>query len=201
MNRKTIITLLLLLPLLAGAPALAGQSPLPQPRTLWISGDPADLAPLAGQIWEFTSYLDGTDPAVETIIFTDSIKVNNTGAAILGTMYPTCEPWPGPDGPIYESCGGTMYVQFTQAQKDVFDNLEDFGFGSILYLQGAPGFISYWFNIYENGLDEPALAVGYVEMVLDGIVFPPTWLEGRRVFPGDEAPPEDGGPGDSEPEE
>ncbi len=201
MNPKVFLVLTLLLSALAGGTAAAGQ-PLPLPRTLWISGDPADLAPLAGTTWEFTTYLEGADPASMTVIFTDSIRINEgTGSAVLGTMYPDCEPLPSPIGPLYEICGGTMYVQFSPGQLDLFGNLSDFGYGAVLFSENGQIMTWYWFNIFENGLDEPALAIGYSEFAIQGLFYPPTLLEGRRIFSDDDIPPLETDPDGPEPGE
>ena len=192
MARKIIMVTAALWFILGTAPALAQEGPSLMPKSMWISGDPADLAPLVGTVWEFTTYMDGAEPASETVIFTDSIVINQgTGSAVLGTMFPECDPPPGPTGPVYAVCGASMYVRFGQGQKALFDNLNDYGFGTVLIRPAAAGFVWYWFNIYNNGLDEPGLAIGYSEFSIEGVHFPPTLMEGRRIFSEDELPPDE----------
>ena len=185
-----IFFILLLAAFLAGA-AQAQDAPLPMPRSMWISDNPADLAPLAGTVWEFTTYPDGTDPASTTVIFTDRINVSGNGTAVLATMYPDCVAPPGPYGPMYEFCGGTMYVQYEQSQRELFDNLDEFGFAAVLWSDNWEVTTWYWFNVYENGLGEPGLAIGYSEFAIAGLFFPPTFLEGWRIYDEDDLPEDD----------
>ena len=190
MLKRTILIMTLALVAFGSSFAMAGEGPQLMPRSMWMSGDPADLAPLVGSVWEFTTYMEGADPATETVIFRDSIRINqSTGVAVLGTMYPDCDPPPGPTGPLYEICGGTMYVQYGPGQIDLFGNLNEFGYGAFL-MRPEGVYQWYWFNLYSNGLDEAALAIGYSALYIQGIFFPPTLLEGRRVFPEDDPPTE-----------
>jgi hypothetical protein len=183
-RKAAILVAVLVLFGTAPAPAQEAGPLLPQSQALWISDNPDDLFPILNTIWEFTTYDEGPEPVTQTVIFTDHIDINSKGTALLGTMLPPCTPLQGPTGPIYQVCGWTMYVMFSEAQLKLFDHMTDYGYCAVLVRPEISGFTYFWFNTYldpEYNSLEAGLAVGFAEHLLPGMHLPPVRLEGRRV--------------------
>lgn len=148
-----------------------------RPRDMWMSGNPADLAPLINTTWSFSLDIDG---AVQTgvISFTDKIVTNrSTGVVALTATYAGCHPPLG----LTEFCAQTFFVQFTDVQRD-YGDLNEYGY-SLLILDPVH-YTWLWFNTVDLPEGEgtgPGLAWGYGHFDPSSVYRDAYRLEGRRL--------------------
>ncbi len=190
-RRLILITLSVFL---LGAAAQAQDLPTPEPRFNIIYEAREELEALRGTAWEFITFEDiagYVEHERKVVIFTDKIAHREGGPTYLATMYPECAPPGGPDGPIYELCGSTFFVQLDWEQRELFFNLLEYGYGSMLFGNDGMSYTWYFFNEEYNGLDEPYLIEGYARDYVRGVLAEPMLLLGRRIFDEEDLPPEE----------